>query len=54
MTHPTSSKAVDDQPRIFSQTFMLAPDTDSVAAAGDANKAQVKYYVLSDDMRFVG
>lgn len=47
--HPTGSRSVDDQPRIFSQTFMLVPDTES-----DAATSQVKYYVLSDDMRFVG
>ncbi|KAH8120069.1 NTF2-like protein [Phellopilus nigrolimitatus] len=52
--HPASSKAVDDQPRIFAQTFMLVPDTDAPAAATDTSKPQVKYYVLTDGMRFVG
>jgi NTF2-related export protein 1/2 len=47
VTQP-SSRSLDDQLRLFAQAFMLAPDTD--AAPG----AQVKYYVLSDDMRFVG
>ncbi|KAI5121301.1 hypothetical protein M0805_003770 [Coniferiporia weirii] len=52
--HPTSSKAIDDQPRIFAQTFMLAPDTDASVPTTDAAKPQVKYYVLTDDLRFVG
>ncbi|EJD03827.1 NTF2-like protein [Fomitiporia mediterranea MF3/22] len=54
LTHPTASKSVDDQPRIFAQTFMLVPDSDNAAPGGDASSSQVKYYVLSDDMRFVG
>lgn len=52
--HPTTSKAVDDQPRIFAQTFMLVPDTEAGGPAAEASKPQVKYYILSDSMRFVG
>ena len=47
----TTSKALDDQPRIFSQTFILTPDTEAAAEPG---KSAVKYYVNTDDMRFVG
>lgn len=46
--HPTSSKAVDEQPRVFHQTFILSPDTES-----DDN-GHVKYYITTDNMRFVG
>ena len=53
-THPITSKSVDDQPRIFSQTFMLVPDTEVGAQTPEASKPQVKYYILSDSMRFVG
>ena len=46
------SKPLDEQPRIFCQTFMLTPDTEALPA--DAAQASVKYYVNTDDMRFVG
>lgn len=49
---PTSSRSVDSQPRVFTQTFMLAPDTEPTS--GDAANKPVKYYVNTDSMRFVG
>lgn len=48
----TTSKAVDDQRRVFTQTFMLTPDPEP--QAGDPGKASVVYYVNTDAMRFVG
>lgn len=50
-TAATSSKTVDSQPRIFTQTFTLAPDTE--ASTGESSTS-VKYYVNSDALRFVG
>ena len=47
-THPTSSKAVDEQPRVFHQTFILSPDTEKDEGG------HVKYYITTDNMRFVG
>jgi len=47
-THPTSSKTADEQPRVFHQTFILSPDTES----GDGG--HVKYFIITDNMRFVG
>ncbi|KIP11666.1 hypothetical protein PHLGIDRAFT_27718 [Phlebiopsis gigantea 11061_1 CR5-6] len=47
----TPSKSLDGQPRVFSQTFMLAPDT---AAPKTAPGEVAKYYVNADTMRFVG
>lgn len=47
----TPSKSLDGQPRVFSQTFMLAPDT---AAPKTALGEVAKYYVNADAMRFVG
>ncbi|KAF9819229.1 hypothetical protein IEO21_02268 [Rhodonia placenta] len=47
----TSSKSVDSQPRVFSQTFMLVPDpTAPPSKTGEV----AKYYVNADAMRFVG
>ena len=51
--HPVPSKVLDNQPRIFAQTFMLAPDSDT-SAPSDPSKPNVKYYILTDDLRFVG
>lgn len=53
-TRPVASKVVDDQPRIFAQTFMLTPETDSPQPPADGSSAQVKYFVNTDDLRFVG
>ncbi|KLO20073.1 NTF2-like protein [Schizopora paradoxa] len=47
-THPTSSKAVDEQPRVFHQTFILSPDAEKDEGG------HVKYYITTDNMRFVG
>ncbi|PCH34266.1 NTF2-like protein [Wolfiporia cocos MD-104 SS10] len=48
---PGNSKSVDDQPRAFSQTFMLVPDpTAPPSKAGEV----AKYYVNADALRFVG
>ncbi|KAJ7631196.1 hypothetical protein FB45DRAFT_559512 [Roridomyces roridus] len=46
------SKNKEDQPRVFSQTFMLVPD----AAAPAPTKAGelAKYYISADALRFVG
>ncbi|KAJ3555165.1 hypothetical protein NM688_g2727 [Phlebia brevispora] len=47
----TPAKSIDGQPRVFSQTFMLAPDPNAPRAApGEV----AKYYVNADAMRFVG
>ena len=49
---PTSgSKNVDSQPRIFTQTFTLAPDTEQSA---EDPSTSMKYYVNTDALRFVG
>ena len=53
-THPTSSKAVDDQPRIFSQTFILVPELERNEGNADTSSGMMNYYILSDSMRFVG
>ena len=53
VSHPVPGKNVDNQPRIFAQTFMLAPDSDTPASS-DSSAPNVKYYVLTDDLRFVG
>ncbi|KZT08747.1 NTF2-like protein [Laetiporus sulphureus 93-53] len=46
-----SSRSVDSQPRVFSQTFMLVPDpTAPPSKTGEV----AKYYVNADAMRFVG
>lgn len=47
----TPSKSVDGQPRVFSQTFMLVPDSNAPKVApGEV----AKYYVNADSVRFVG
>jgi NTF2-related export protein 1/2 len=47
----TKPKAIDGQPRVFHQAFMLVPDT----TAAPVKTGEVgKYYVGSDSMRFVG
>lgn len=47
----TPAKSIDGQPRVFSQTFMLAPDPNAPRAApGEV----AKYYVNADTLRFVG
>jgi NTF2-related export protein 1/2 len=44
-------KEINGQPRVFSQTFMLVPDTTTAPAKpGEVGK----YYVSSDALRFVG
>ena len=52
--NPTAppSKTVDEQPRIFTQTFVLTPDPD--AAASESSGSSVVYYVNADSLRFVG
>ena len=47
----TKSKNVDGQPRVFSQTFVLVPDSSAVPAkTGEV----AKYYISADALRFVG
>lgn len=47
----THSKTPDGHPRVFSQTFLLAPDP----AAPTTKPGEVaKYYISADTMRFVG
>ncbi|KAF8738648.1 hypothetical protein AX14_010750 [Amanita brunnescens Koide BX004] len=49
--HNTHSKTLDGHPRVFSQTFLLAPDP----AAPTTKPGEVaKYYISADTMRFVG
>jgi NTF2-related export protein 1/2 len=45
------SKNVDGQPRVFSQTFMLVPDSN---APPTKTGEVAKYFVNADAMRFVG
>lgn len=47
----TPSKVVDGHPRVFSQTFILVPDT---AAAPSKPGEVAKYYISADALRFVG
>lgn len=50
-TKSASSRSVDDQPRVFFQTFVLVPDPVApVVKAGEV----AKYYIDADAMRFVG
>jgi len=50
-TTAANTKSIEDQPRVFFQTFMLVPDpTAPVAKAGEV----AKYYIDADAMRFVG
>jgi len=47
----TPSRTIDGHPRVFSQTFMLVPDSD----APPTKPGEVaKYYVSADALRFVG
>lgn len=47
----THSRTIDGHPRVFSQTFMLVPDS----AAPPTKAGEVaKYYVSADALRFVG
>ena len=47
----TPNRAIDGNPRVFSQTFMLVPDS----AAPPTKPGEVaKYYVSADALRFVG
>ena len=47
----TKSKNIDGQPRVFSQTFVLVPDSSAVPAkTGEV----AKYYISADALRFVG
>ena len=47
----SSARSVDGQPRVFSQTFMLVPDsTAPQTKAGEVGT----YYISADAMRFVG
>ena len=47
----TKSKNVEGQPRVFSQTFVLVPDSSAVPAkTGEV----AKYYISADAFRFVG
>ncbi|KAF5366928.1 hypothetical protein D9757_010846 [Collybiopsis confluens] len=45
------SKTIDGQARVFSQTFMLVPDS---AAAPSLPGEPAKYYIGADALRFVG
>lgn len=50
-TKSTSTRSVDDQPRVFFQSFVLVPDPVApVVKAGEV----AKYYIDADAMRFVG
>ena len=46
----TPKKNVEGHPRVFSQTFMLVPDTTAPPKVGEV----AKYYIIADTMRFVG
>ncbi|KAF5352724.1 hypothetical protein D9756_005878 [Leucocoprinus leucothites] len=46
----TPAKTVEGHPRVFSQTFMLVPDTSAAIKPGEV----AKYYVSADSLRFVG
>jgi NTF2-related export protein 1/2 len=43
-------KTIEGHPRVFSQTFMLAPDSSVTLKPGEV----AKYYIIADAMRFVG
>ncbi|KAN0134334.1 NTF2-like protein [Lactarius tabidus] len=47
---PTQKKNIEGHPRVFSQTFMLVPDTSAPPKVGEV----AKYYIIADTMRFVG
>ncbi|KAH9965143.1 NTF2-like protein [Lactifluus volemus] len=46
----THKKNIEGHPRVFSQTFMLVPDTTAPTKVGEV----AKYYIIADTMRFVG
>ncbi|KAI0248374.1 NTF2-like protein [Lactifluus subvellereus] len=46
----THKKNIEGYPRVFSQTFMLVPDTTAPPKVGEV----AKYYIIADTMRFVG
>lgn len=46
----THKKNIEGHPRVFSQTFMLVPDTTAPPKVGEV----AKYYIIADTMRFVG
>ncbi|TFY78794.1 hypothetical protein EWM64_g5218 [Hericium alpestre] len=46
----TPAKSVDGQPRVFTQTFILSPDSTTPPASGGLPT----YYITADTMRFVG
>ncbi|KAH8992450.1 NTF2-like protein [Lactarius hengduanensis] len=46
----TPKKNIEGFPRVFSQTFMLVPDTTAPPKVGEV----AKYYIIADTMRFVG
>jgi NTF2-related export protein 1/2 len=46
----THKKIIEGHPRVFSQTFMLVPDTAAPPKVGEV----AKYYIIADTMRFVG
>ncbi|KAI9429864.1 NTF2-like protein [Lactarius indigo] len=46
----TPKKNIEGHPRVFSQTFMLVPDTTAPPKVGEV----AKYYIIADTMRFVG
>ncbi|KAI0032144.1 NTF2-like protein [Vararia minispora EC-137] len=46
----TPAKNIEGHPRVFSQTFMLAPDSTVTLKPGEV----AKYYIIADALRFVG
>jgi NTF2-related export protein 1/2 len=46
----TPAKNTEGHPRVFTQTFMLAPDSTVTLKPGEV----AKYYILADTLRFVG
>ncbi|KAI0059497.1 NTF2-like protein [Artomyces pyxidatus] len=47
---PAIKKTIEGHPRVFTQTFMLVPDTAAPPKPGEV----AKYYINADAMRFVG
>lgn len=50
--HPRKSGYMNDQPRVFAQTFVLTQSEGS--PVNPATNSPPKYYISSDEMRFVG
>ncbi|KAI0320070.1 NTF2-like protein [Amylostereum chailletii] len=46
----TPKNNIEGHPRVFTQTFMLAPDSTVTLKTGEV----AKYYISADTMRFVG